>query len=456
MSTPQEAGHNSPYVSDRRSASNPGKGVDYYAFLDQSFHSEVLFSQPINGGDDTQTYTLSASNVMQSGSLRITRSDVGLALSGRFAWSAYRKGQSSALASRFADIEPVFGIISDSNMDVMLDTPSVTQPDFAIAYGFYDSAAGAPRSTKQAQAYVYLTGSRAAWMGDLVNEMGSTLQHKPLHVWALPGAHDAGMFDTALLDALLTRSEFIGCLTRLFLVPIGVLQSLAPRALRQGIINMAFTQKDSIATMLDLGVRYFDFRPGHLVNSGLSPEVYHQRLVIPGYSYASFLRDVLYWLTGNGSEIVVVNLNFAGFSTTSMQPPPDALDSILAQALADNAPGQTIVAGDKNDLSVSYSELIESRKRLIFLNQVGASNDASKYDSYNPDLYATTDVDSILSALRAMNKAGQTGTTIQSFNCRERRPPSRRSAPTHSLPPAKLHRRCYPLKRCLTGPRTHG
>jgi len=59
-------------------------------------------------------------------------------------------------------------------------------------------------------------------------------------------------------------------------------------------------------------------------------------------------------------------------------------------------------------LSSSYSELIDQKKRLIFLNQIGDGTDASKYDSYNASQYETTDVKNILNALNGMNKGGQT------------------------------------------------
>jgi len=95
-------------------------------------------------------------------------------------------------------------------MGVMPSTPSLINPGFALSYGFYDSGSGISGLTNQDQSYVYLTGSRATWMGDLVKALGSNLSDKPFNVWALPGAHDAGMFDTTFLDTILTNSAFIG------------------------------------------------------------------------------------------------------------------------------------------------------------------------------------------------------------------------------------------------------
>jgi hypothetical protein len=407
MSNPSEPSQNNQPDNAARNILNPGKGVDYYAFVDPTLNAEVTFSQPINGGSSTQSYTVSSANDVQGGNLQITQADIGLAVSGRFLWTAYDKGKGSSLASHYADIEPTIGNLWGSDMENMLETPSITTPGYDISYGFYDSGSGASGLTNQDQAYVYLTPSRATWMGELVKQMGSSLAAKPFHVWALPGAHDAGTFDTTVLNTLLTSAKFIGYLTNVFFVPVGALLSTGPALLQRGIINMAVTQKDNIATMLDLGVRYFDFRPGYMVSSDLSPGIYHQHLVVPGYAYSDFLNDIVYWLTSNDSEIVVVSSNFQGFLSGSMQPSPDVLNAALQQALVDQAPGGTIVPGDKTDLNSSYATLIKEKKRLIFLNQIGAPNDASKYDSYSAEAYETTEVATILNALNSMTAAGQ-------------------------------------------------
>jgi hypothetical protein len=363
------------------------------------------------GGKPLAEKTLAKPDEIQNGNFQIKQFEIGLNFSARFSWTAYHAYQDGlgVVITHFADIAPLTGNLQDSDMGDMLNTPSTTTPDFGLAYGFYDSGSGASGLTNQDQAYVYLTRSRATWMGDLVEQVGSNLSDKPLNVWVLPGAHDSGMFDTTMLDTLLTSTEFIGYVASFYFLPIGTLLALGPMLLRRGIVNMAYTQKDNVETMLNLGVPYFDFRPGYLISETLSPGIYHQHLVVPGYSYADFLGDVIQWLTGNASEIVVVSVNFQGFASSSMQPTPNVLDGLLSQVLSEKAPTGAIVAGDKHDLASSYSELIDLKKRLIFLNQVGESTDASKYDSYNKSQYETTDVKNILNALNGMNKAGQAG-----------------------------------------------
>jgi len=61
-----------------------------------------------------------------------------------------------------------------------------------------------------------------------------------------------------------------------------------------------------------------------------------------------------------------------------------------------------IAIGDQTDLSVIIRQLLDEKKRLIFLNQIEANSDAQKCDSYNKSLYATTDVTNILTALDQM------------------------------------------------------
>jgi predicted phosphodiesterase len=174
------------------------------------------------------------------------------------------------------------------------------------------------------------------------------------------------------------------------------------------VINLACTQKDDITTMLDLGIRYFDFRPGYCYGPlknipEFKNKIFHQHAFIPGYSYCKFLCDILNWLVAHPSEIVVVNLNFQGFEESSMKPSSDDLMGLVSAAQSyTNTPNITI--GDKTDLSVIIRQLLDENKRLIFLNQIEASSDARKYDSYdgNRDKYATTNVDNILNALNQM------------------------------------------------------
>lgn len=167
-----------------------------------------------------------------------------------------------------------------------------------------------------------------------------------------------------------------------------------------GLIT-AFTQKDNITTMLDLGIRYFDFRPGYCYMK-LASGIYHQHNFIPGYGYENFLTDILNWLKSHPKEIVAVSLKFDGFANASMKPTNTYLDQV-ARSTRDSV-DLKIQFGDKNSLNTNYGDLLKNNQRLIFLNVVNWANDASPYDSYSDDRYATTNVSTIISALEDMSE----------------------------------------------------
>jgi hypothetical protein len=384
----------------------PSKGVDYYAYLGAGGAFGSSFSQPVDWGDNTQTYALNSPGVMQSGNLQIAENDIGLLdHTGQFAWDVLQSGM--LLDSAYADIAPSTGNLGSTNLGDMLSTPSVFNSGWALSYGFYDSGSGIGGLTNQDQSYVYVTPDSSTWMGNLANAMGTSLTSQPFSVFALPGAHDSGMFDTTCVAQIVKNTTFLSMLAPVIGWELSLLMLLSSSSILRSVINLAFTQKDDITSMLNLGVRYFDVRPGYCYQ-GIATGIYHQHNFIPGYPYQSFLEDVLTWLSAHPTEIVVVSANFQGFASPDMQPSLAELAVVLTTAQQATNTQQTIVPGDKNDLSTSYSGLLAANKRLIFLNQVGASDDASKYDSYT-DAYQTTNVNVILQALAGMNKSGQAG-----------------------------------------------
>jgi hypothetical protein len=249
-------------------------------------------------------------------------------------------------------------------------------------------------------------------MGNLATNMASALTSQPFSVFALPGAHDSGMFDTTCVNEILTETAFLSALAPAVGWELAALQLLGHSDILRSVINLAFTQKDTITNMLNLGVRYFDFRPGYCITSLGLGSLYHQHNFIPGYPYSNFLNDILSWLSTHSGEIVVVNLNVNGFASDGMQPSLDVLSQAFVTAQQNTNTTQTIVQGNKNDLETTYANLLLANKRLIFLNQlkrIGATDDALKYDSYDKSAYTTTDVNNILKALNGMTKSGQEG-----------------------------------------------
>ncbi|MBX8570233.1 hypothetical protein K5D36_11130 [Pseudomonas cichorii] len=384
----------------------PGKGVDYYAYVETNEFT-TLFQQPTDWGDKKASYQLDTPNTMQHGNLQISENDIGyLSHTGRYSWQLSKNQQ--PIADRYADIAPFTGNLGDTTLGNMLQTPSLFGQGWAVSYGFYDSGSGSGGLTNQDQSYVYATGDMSGWMGDLANSMGAALTEKPFSTFALPGAHDAGMFDPTLLTKLLNDAKFVSTLASLLPPPIGpiaFIASLSKTNALRAIINLAFTQKDNITAQLNLGTRYFDFRPGYCYQN-ITDGIYHQHNLIPGYSYQSFLEDILSWLDHHPTEIVVINPNFQGFAQDAMKPASDVLDGMLTTALANTKTQGKIVPGYKGDLASSYATLLSQSKRLILLPQTDSTEDASKYDSYNGS-YTTTDVSNILAALNGMNASTQ-------------------------------------------------
>ncbi len=184
---------------------------------------------------------------------------------------------------------------------------------------------------------------------------------------------------------------------------ISVLSIAASSLIERVIINLAITQKDTITNMLNLGTRYFDFRPGYNAKiQGISVAsgdgLYHQHNMIPGMAYTDFLRETVTWLKAHPGEIVVVSLGFAGFYDNAMKPTADTLKQAIDAALS----GSGITYGGPSDTSTSYNDLIKANKRLLFLNNGVGFNDASKYDSYSDSAYATLTPDPILNQLKHM------------------------------------------------------
>lgn len=381
------------------------KGVDYYVYADGN--QFVQFSGPKVGSTLTRTNNFSHNN------LQIDSSNISgwFNYDGPFTWTATAGG--TQLATQTNVINSFTGNLTSGTMTVMMNTPSIVNPatNSAISFGFYDAGSGTSGLTNQDQSYVYCTRVLTRWMGDLVQQYPEAGQ-SPFWQFALPGAHDSGMctMDTALevLDGL--EGVALQIALAIMLPAIGV---AAAAEAANVILNAAITQKDTITKMLDLGCRYFDFRPGTMYPRilGFSGVRYHQHSVIPGYPYIQFLQDVLNWLSENPSEIVVVSCNTQGFASSSMNPTPADLQSDLKTAIQ-NTGVTSIVIGDQNSLSQKYDALIQSNTRLIFLNQIPGmpQPEITKYDSYGPG-NASLSPAPLLQALAGMNTAGQANNT---------------------------------------------
>lgn len=382
------------------------KGVNYYFYV--SNPGTAITATEYDNVKKSVSWTLNipAQAGFQTGHVEVDYSFAFSGVDGSFGWQTV--GTTPGFTG-LAIIDPITGNMDGGNLSAMMNTPSLSAPGFALSYGFYDSGPGYDDLTNQDQAYAYLTAPVNNWMGQLVASAPAAAA-QPFNRFCLPGAHDTGTFDLSCVRRLLANVQAAGAF--LSLVGAKVFGSLANIVASQAvtaITNLAVTQKDNVVTMLNMGCRYFDFRPGYLPPEVRSFDggIYHQHTLIPGYPFASFLSDVLQWLAANPSEIVVVSANSQGFYDASMIPDEATLAGILATA--QSGTGTTIAIGTASDLESRYADLISANKRLIFLNQISGWMPATKYDSYSDGAYATTQPGSIVGALSGMTAAGQAG-----------------------------------------------
>lgn len=406
------------------------KGIDTFAIVGIEGAS-ITFSIPDDYGDGTQSAPYSWSSgpqpVFQLGNIQLYEDDIPvLSHYGQFTWTAQVSGQT--VGTQFWEIAPSTGSMDTSNgpYNMMQQTgTSNSTGNWALSYGFYDSGSGYSGLSNQDQSWVYLTPDMSNWMGDLVQQHPQ-IGAGPLSAFVLPGAHDAGMYDTTAIESLSDLATVLGAvvaavgtLTLGIIVPflgplLQILETANNLLLCKALQNFSVTQVNPPAIALDMGVRYFDFRPGYCCEGVPLSGIYHQHAFIPGATYQDFLEGVFGWLLNNPSEVVVISANFQGFAQTSMQPSVATLQQVV-NAAQQSAGAQNIKTGGPADLVRSYNDLAHDKMQVIFLNQIDDNpddpNNVPKYDSYAPAAYATTQVGPILQALAGMNQAGQAGST---------------------------------------------
>ncbi len=387
----------------------PSKGVDYYGYIDGN--QKVAFSGPKVGS------TLTVADNFKKNNLQIDSHNIPgpLDFVGRFAWVA-SDGYGTQFSTQSLDINSLTGNIAGGTMTTMMETPPVSAVDAngcvnTVCYGFYDSGPGWSGLTNQDQSYVYVTSGLQDWMASGVAYYNAyhtkDAGEFPFYKFVLPGAHDAGMNTMSTVSSVLYSPEgaaMVSAVAYAFPLLAAFTVAEAPYVL----LNAAMTQKDGTTDMLNLGARYFDFRPGTMYKgiTGFSGERFHQHAVVPGQSYVKFLEEVLTWLAAHKGEIVVVSCNTQGFGDDAMKPTVADLNGDYQTAVSNSGIGN-IALGDKTSLGKTYNQLVKENRRLIFLNQI--NGETTKYDSYEGDLYATTDPNNVIKALAKMNTAGQAG-----------------------------------------------
>ncbi|KAK4129113.1 PLC-like phosphodiesterase [Parathielavia appendiculata] len=338
---------------------------------------------------------------------------------GRFTFKVFLHG--NQIAEQWIDINAITGNASGGTMESIANTPSIFHDDIIISYGLYEAGNGHDLLPNRHQCYITVTPNYANWIGS-VAPPGSELENRPFTRLVLPSAHDVGMNSMQSSEAVLRKVG--GAVVGELVDDNRVLAELADKISADAIaliapniiFSLAITQKDSLDAMLQIGARYFEFRPAHLhravIPTGALPDrLYFQHSAIPGMEYEAFLRDVVAFLRAHPTEIIVVQLRWDGVPDVCAKPSDDEKRQYLEEALR-QADGE-IVAGNLDDMKrCSIGELRRDRKRLIMLDSVDSLS------TYTDEGNATLNGDSIVEALpRVLTLDNQRGKAFVNIQC---------------------------------------
>lgn len=340
---------------------------------------------------------------------------------GRFTFKVFRHGQ--LITEQWIDVNAITGNASGGTMESIAETPSIFHgEDLIVSYGLYEAGKGHDVLPNRHQCYITVTPNYANWMGSAAPP-GSDLENKPFTRFVLPSAHDVGMNSMASSEAVLGRvgGAVVGTMIDDNRVLTQIADALSGRAIEiiapNIIFSLAITQKDSLDAMLQIGARYFEFRPAHLHNAliptgALPDRLYFQHAAIPGMAYDVFLRDVVAFLRAHPTEIVVVQLRWDGVVADCRRPSDDEKREYLEEALR-QAGGGEIAAGGLDDLKgKTVGELRRERRRLIMLDSVDSLS------TYTDEGNATLSGDSIVEAFpRVLTPENQRGKAFVNIQC---------------------------------------
>jgi len=377
----------------------PSKGVQVYSYISVP-GCQVQFSVPAS------SITKTALTTWTSDHLEVDKKNISglFDYTGRFSFTVSRNG--AQLTTQYVEVNTLTGDLEDGTMKDMATTPSIVTSDVIITYGFYDAGTGVAGLPSSHQCWVTVSANHSNWMGDTIPS-NSPQASKTFRKMVLPSAHDIGMNSMQTSQAILQKSgtgliksvlgSFAGALSVLSKVSDSAINAIAPDIIR----SLAITQKDSLATILTIGARYFEFRPAHCLPqmqavSPLPDALYFQHGGIPGMAYAAFLHDIVQFLTAHTNEIIVVQLRWDGVPADCKRPTDQELGDTLKTALAIS--NGSVLTGTLSDVTGStIAQLRSSKKRLIITQNL------SQVSSYDDKANATLDGSSIVTALNNMS-----------------------------------------------------
>ncbi|CAG8972222.1 hypothetical protein HYALB_00011001 [Hymenoscyphus albidus] len=394
----------------------PSKGIDCYFYVAVE-GCQIEFSVPGT--------TICKDQLRQFGQdhLEVDKKEISGAFnfSGTFSFQVTHNG--NQIAEESIVINVITGNLENGNLRSMENTQSVMTEEAIVTYGFYDApdaithqgCAGLPKSD---QCWVSVGPNYSSWMGQIAPP-GSPQAEKPFSKFMLPAAHDVGMNSMQNSEMVLQSDALIEVLTKInpiFAKVAGMMTREAAKAIAPNIVKgLALTQKDTLPTILSIGVRYFEFRPAYLHNeirhcTGIPDELYFMHSAIPGMSYAQFLRELVDFLVQHPDEIAVVQLRWDGVPGECAHPSDEDMNNYLQNAL--NTTNGAIAHGTLDDmLTKSTAELRAEQKRLIlFVN-------SDSFSTYTDAGNATINGDSIIDEFNTLSPEKQNGHPFTNLQC---------------------------------------
>src|SRR5271170_8078886 len=390
----------------------PSKGLSVYSYVSPKFPNgqySVEFSVPGPNGTITNT----ARDNFTVKSLEMESHNIpGLRkFDGRFQWRVLKDGQEVASASNI--INTLTGNLAGGSMISTQHFAPITESDAIITYGFYDAGHGEAGLPDRDQCYVTICPrSNESWMGE-VAPPGSSEASLPFSRFVLPAPHDNGMNSMQNADAVLqgVTLSHIPYL-RSILPHLKFFDHLPDDALVHMLPNIVYavsvTQKKPITTMLELGARYFEFRPAELLPtfqkfSRLPNKFYFQHACIPGLAFDEFLEDQVEFLDNHPTEIVTIHIRYDNIVKGCKKPTDDEIADMLPEAGA-KATNSPLIWGWRECFSTAIEELRRTGTRIIIVIL------AEKYDSWTAAAYATLHTESIIDRFKSMTTEGQEST----------------------------------------------
>jgi hypothetical protein len=305
-------------------------------------------------------------------------------------------------------------------MKYMVDQTTVLANNIAVTFSFYDAPskpiAGLPIWD---QFYVTVTTDNSNWMSALA-PLNSIAASKPFTRFILPAAHDVGMNNLQNAEACIQYAAipFLAALKSEKVpvvsgskIPDNILTGFVPNIIQ----GLAITQKDTLQTILQLGARYFEFRPAYVYDTvrkaqPIPDKLYFMHGPVPGMDYDKFLSGCFSFLSSHSGEVIVVQLRWDGVPKQCATPTSQVLQSYLDQALK-STEGTVQVGSLKDMQTLSIQALRSQQKRFILLQNVPS------YSTYNDKGNATLTGDSIIAEFNTLSASGQVGNAFTNIQC---------------------------------------